>query len=102
MLSHILDSWPIPVCLFDEHNRLNYRNIAMKEKIQQPMLIGASAEDLGFIIENDNFTHRQFNQQWQCQSVSYTFQEKRCHIFSALDISQPLHQQKKYYSTKLN
>ena len=94
VLSHILDSWPIPVCLFDENNRLSYRNIAMKEKIQQPMLIGASAEDLGFTIENDNFTHSQFNQQWQCQSVSYTFQKKRCHIFSALDISQPLHQQK--------
>lgn len=93
VLSHILDSWPIPVCLFDENNQLSYRNIAMKEKIQQPMLIGANAEDLGFVIKNDNLTHSQFNQQWQCQSVSYTFQEKRCHIFSALDISQPLHQQ---------
>ncbi|KGJ91168.1 sensor histidine kinase [Colwellia psychrerythraea] len=93
VLSHILDSWPIPVCLFDENNQLSYRNIAMKEKIQQPMLIGTAAEDLGFILENDNLTHSQFNQQWQCQSVSYLFQQKRCHIFSALDISQPLHQQ---------
>jgi nitrogen fixation/metabolism regulation signal transduction histidine kinase len=93
VLSHILDSWPIPVCLFDENNHLSYRNIAMKEKMQQPMLIGTSAEDLGFVLENDNLSHSQFNQQWQCQSVSYIFQQKRCHIFSALDISQPLHQQ---------
>jgi nitrogen fixation/metabolism regulation signal transduction histidine kinase len=93
VLSHILDSWPIPVCLFDENNQLSYRNIAMKEKIQQPMLIGAAAEDLGFILENDKLTHSQFNQQWQCQSISYLFQQKKCHIFSALDISQPLHQQ---------
>jgi len=93
VLSHILDSWPIPVCLFDENNQLSYRNIAMKEKIQQPMLVGTSAQDLGFVLENDNLSHSQFNQQWQCQSVSYLFQQKRCHIFSALDISQPLHQQ---------
>jgi len=93
VLSHILDSWPIPVCLFDENNQLSYRNIAMKEKIQQPMLVGTSAQDLGFVLENDNLSHSQFNQQWQCQSISYLFQQKRCHIFSALDISQPLHQQ---------
>ncbi|MCP4984630.1 MAG: HAMP domain-containing histidine kinase [Colwellia sp.] len=94
VLSHILDSWPIPVCLFDENNQLTYRNIAMKEKIQQPMLIGSYAADLGFVLENDSLSHSQFNQRWQCQSISYLFQQKRCHIFSALDISQPLHQQK--------
>jgi two-component system nitrogen regulation sensor histidine kinase NtrY len=93
VLSHILDSWPIPVCLFDENNQLSYRNIAMKEKIQQPMLIGAAAKDLGFSMENGKLSHSQFNQQWQCQSISYLFQQKKCHIFSALDISQPLHQQ---------
>ncbi|MCJ8296239.1 MAG: HAMP domain-containing histidine kinase [Colwellia sp.] len=93
VLSHILDSWPIPVCLFDENNQLSYRNIAMKDKIQQPMLIGTSAEDLGFVLENDALSHSQFNQQWQCQSISYLYQQKKCHIFSALDISQPLHQQ---------
>lgn len=93
VLSHILDSWPIPVCLFDENNQLSYRNTAMKEKIQQPMLIGTAAIDLGFVIENGNLSHSQFNQQWQCQSIRYLFQQKKCHIFSALDISQPLHQQ---------
>ena len=93
VLSHILDSWPIPVCLFDENTQLSYRNIAMKEKIQQPMLIGTKAADLGFFMENGNLSHKQFNHQWQCQSISYLFQQKKCHIFSALDISQPLHQQ---------
>jgi len=65
VLSHILDSWPIPVCLFDENNQLSYRNTAMKEKIQQPMLIGTAAIDLGFVIENGNLSHSQFNQQQQ-------------------------------------
>lgn len=93
VLSHILDSWPIPVCLFDENHQLSYRNIAMKEKIQQPMLIGTNAEELGFTLINDTLTHKVFNQQWQCQSISYLYQQKKCHIFSALDISAPLHQQ---------
>jgi nitrogen fixation/metabolism regulation signal transduction histidine kinase len=93
LLSHILDSWPIPVCLFDEKDQLTYRNIAMKENIQQPMIIGTSAQDLGFEIHEDKLTHGQFNQQWQCQSISYQHQGKKCHIFSALDISQTLHQQ---------
>ena len=93
VLSHILDSWPIPVCLFDENLQLSYRNIAMKEKIQQPMLIGTKAEELGFTLKNDALTHNIFNQQWQCQSISYLYQQKKCHIFSALDISAPLHQQ---------
>ncbi len=93
LLSHILDSWPIPVCLFDENDQLTYRNIAMKENIQQPMLIGTLAKDLGFEFTGDNLSHSQFNQQWQCQSISYLYQGKKCHIFSALDISQTLHQQ---------
>jgi len=93
VLSHILDSWPIPVCLFDENHQLSYRNLAMKEKIQQPMLIGTTAEALGFTLTNNALTHNTFNQQWQCQSISYLYQQKQCHIFSALDISAPLHQQ---------
>ncbi|TPH12142.1 sensor histidine kinase [Litorilituus lipolyticus] len=93
LLSHILDSWPIPVCLFDEENKLTYRNTAMKEKIQQPMLMGSLASELGFLLEHDRLSHPQFDHQWQCQSISYLYQNKKCHIFSALDISKPLHQQ---------
>lgn len=93
LLSHILDSWPIPVCLFDENNLLRYRNSAMKEHMQQPMLLGTSATDLGFQLTNDKLSHTHFAHQWQCQSISYLFQGKRCHIFSALNISKPLNQQ---------
>ena len=92
-MSHILDSWPIPVCLFDENHQLSYRNLAMKEKMQQPMLIGAKADELGFTFKDEVLTHNIFNQQWQCQSICYLYQQKQCHIFSALDISAPLHQQ---------
>jgi nitrogen fixation/metabolism regulation signal transduction histidine kinase len=93
LLNHILDSWPIPVCLFDEDHKLSYRNMAMKDIIKQPMLMGTTAGDLGFSLLDGNFKHAQFNQQWQCQSISYSYQAKQCYIFSALNISQQLQQQ---------
>ena len=93
VLSHVLEAWPIPICLFDDNLTLSYRNIAMNEKIQQPMLLGTTAQDLGFELNNDKFSHRQFNHQWQCQSISYLYQGKKSWLFSALDIAQPLHQQ---------
>jgi len=92
LVSRILDSWSIPVCLFDENLRLSYRNLAMNEQLQQPMLVGALYSDLGFELTNDNFIHGQFDNRWQCQSISYLHNDKKCWLFSAFDISQPLHQ----------
>ena len=85
ILSHILDAWPIPVCLFDHQMKLIYRNNAMNEQLKQPMLIGSSASDLGFrelgirekgISEKGSqlsakISHPDFNEKWQCQSISY-------------------------------
>jgi two-component system nitrogen regulation sensor histidine kinase NtrY len=90
LLSHILDAWSVPVCLFDENLQLSYRNTAMNEQIQQPMLLGSFANDLGFNHQDGQLTHPKFDQQWQCQSIQY-FQGNQKHwLFSALNISQLL------------
>jgi len=92
VLSHILDAWSMPVCLFDERHKLCYRNTAMNEQVQQPMLIGTPAKVLGFQFNKDSFQHAQFDQGWQCQSISYSYHNRKHWLFSALDVSQRLQQ----------
>lgn len=87
LLSHILDAWSVPVCLFDENLKLSYRNAAMNEQIQQPMLLGSSARDLGFIHQDGQLSHPNFNQQWQCQSIQYLHGNKNHWLFSAINIA---------------
>ena len=92
LLSNILDSWPIPVCLFDQQLKLTYRNTAMNEQLQQPMLLGSSSENLGFNFLTEHFSHAKFGEKWQCQTIKYFHQDQRHWLFSALDISQLLNQ----------
>ncbi len=92
LLSHILDAWSVPVCLFDANLQLTYRNTAMNEQIQQPMLLGSYATDLGFIQQHAQLTHPKFNQQWQCQSIQYLQDNQDHWLFSAINISQLLNQ----------
>lgn len=90
LLNQVLDSWPVPVCLFDHNFKLTYRNAAMNEQIQQPMLLGSLAKSLGFILKDNNFSHPKFDHKWQCQTISYLQQENKQWLFSALDISKLL------------
>ena len=90
LLSHILDAWSVPVCLFDENLQLRYRNAAMNEQVQQPMLLGSFANDLGFKHQDGQLTHPKFDQQWQCQSIQYFQESQKIWLFSALNISQLL------------
>lgn len=90
LLSNILDAWSVPVCLFDENLQLTYRNTAMNEQIQQPMLVGSFATDLGFTKQDGQLTHPKFNQQWQCQSIQYLQDNQDHWLFSAINISQLL------------
>ncbi len=87
VLSHILDAWSVPVCLFDENLQLTYRNNAMNEHIQQPMLLGSYARDLGFILRGEQLTHPKFDQQWQCQSIQYLHGKLSHRLFSAINIA---------------
>ncbi|MFQ3194469.1 MAG: two-component system nitrogen regulation sensor histidine kinase NtrY [Colwellia sp.] len=90
LLNHILDAWSVPVCLFDENLQLTYRNTAMNEQIQQPMLVGSFASNLGFKHQNGQLTHPKFDQQWQCQSIQYKQENQDHWLFSAINISQLL------------
>jgi signal transduction histidine kinase len=90
LLSNILDAWSVPVCLFDHQLRLTYRNNAMNDLLQQPMLIGTSAKDLGFQWHENNFSHPLYDDKWQCQSIRYAQQDKDNWLFTAIDISQLL------------
>jgi two-component system nitrogen regulation sensor histidine kinase NtrY len=92
LLSHILDAWSVPVCLFDHQLQLTYRNIAMNELLQQPMLIGTYAKDLGFHLDENNFSHPIYDDKWQCQSIRYTQQGKDNWLFTAINISQLLNE----------
>jgi len=90
LLSNILDVWSVPVCLFDPQLQLIYRNNAMNELLQQPMLIGTYAQDLGFHFNENRFSHPLYDEKWQCQTIRYAQQGKNNWLFTAIDISQLL------------
>lgn len=96
MLSQIMDAWSVPVCLFDQELKLTYRNSAMNELLQQPMLVGSTAKDLGFKVKQAVISHIKFDKKWQCQTIAYTQQSQdkneKHWLFSAFDISQQLNQ----------
>ncbi|MBL4941430.1 MAG: HAMP domain-containing histidine kinase [Colwellia sp.] len=91
LLSNILDKWSVPVCLFDHSFKLLYRNQAMNDLLQQPMLLGSYAKDLGFHINDYDFSHPLFDDNWQYQSIRYVQQDKDNWLFTAVDISKLLH-----------
>jgi len=91
LLSNILDKWLVPVCLFDHNLQLIYRNQAINELLQQPMLLGSSAENLGFYMDGHHLAHALFNDEWQCQSIRYVQQGKSNWLYTAVDISKHLH-----------
>jgi len=95
VLSNILDAWPIPVCLFDHHLNLVYRNAAMNQQIQQPMLLNSSAKSLGFTLINNQLKHDKFNDKWQKQTISYSANnnDHKQLLFTAINISPLLNQQ---------
>jgi signal transduction histidine kinase len=90
LLTHILEAWSVPVCMFDHQLQLTYRNNAMNEVLQQPMLIGTHAGDLGFQLDDYNFSHPIYDDKWQCQSIRYAQQGKDNWLFTAINISQLL------------
>ncbi len=91
LLSNILDTWSVPICLFNNSLQLTYRNNTMNKLLQQPMLLGTPAEDLGFHLEDNNFIHPLFGDNWQCQNIRYTQQGKNNWLFTAVDIAKVLH-----------
>jgi signal transduction histidine kinase len=64
----------------------------MNEQIQQPMLLGTHASNLGFKLVSGQFSHDKFDNKWQSQSINYLNQSKKHWLFSAIDISQLLNE----------
>ncbi|MCO4799566.1 MAG: HAMP domain-containing histidine kinase [Colwelliaceae bacterium] len=96
VLSNILDAWPIPVCLFDYQMHLIFRNTAMTQQIQQPMLLNSSAQSLGFSLENEQLIHEKFNNKWQSQTINYNpnnVESDKQWLFTAINISPLLNKQ---------
>lgn len=103
VLSYMLDTWPVPVCLFDDKLTLIYRNQAMNEQLKRPLLIGSSAKELGFTEQNGQLSHVSFspnktssNQTWQTQTIQYsssTHQNESKHwLFTAFNVTALLQQ----------
>lgn len=103
VLSNILDAWPIPVCLFDHNLQLLYRNDAMNQQIEQPMLLNSSAQSLGFSMVNDQLEHKHFNNKWQSQTIGYSFNEQQemQWLFTSINISPLLNQQQSHNQQNL-
>jgi signal transduction histidine kinase len=104
VVSNILDAWPIPVCIFDHHLKLRYRNEAMNQQISQPMLINSSAQSLGFSLVNAQLQHEKFNNKWQSQTISYLLgkkQKEKQWLFTSINISPLLNQQQSHNQQSL-
>lgn len=101
LLSNIVDTWSVPVCLFDHQLQLTYRNNAMNELLQQPMLIGSNAKDLGFYVNENNFHHPIYDDKWQCHTIRYAQQGKNNWLFTAVDISQLLNKNQSFTQNNL-
>lgn len=96
LLSNILDTWPIPVCLFNHKLELIYRNAAMNQQLQQPLLLHSPASSLGFSFIDEQFVHEQFNNKWQCQTIGFTADDEgstKQWLFTAINVSPLLNQQ---------
>lgn len=104
IISNILDAWPIPVCLFDQHLRLLYRNEAMNQQIAQPMLLNSTAESLGFSLNHEQLHHEKFNDKWQSQTINYSLdneQKEKQWLFTSINISPLLNQQQSHNQQNL-
>ena len=83
------DAWPNPVAVFDCNKKLVFRNHAMSLQIEQAMLIGSAAKELGFSYRNSQLSHVQFGQDWQCQTIKLYHQhnEQPLTLFTAINVS---------------
>ncbi|MBE8166799.1 MAG: GHKL domain-containing protein [Shewanella sp.] len=82
----VFKHWPMPVIAFDENKCVTFFNHAFFQKLNFPLLIGCSAQECGFEIENGQFQHSNFNQNWQTQNINIGQQT----LFLAHNISDKL------------
>ncbi len=92
LVSQIMDSWHLPVCLFNDNKTLLYSNNAANVLIQQPVLQGKPGQEMGFCWQQDGICHPAFAAGWQVNTIEYHQQGQSYWLFSALNISDSLNQ----------
>ena len=92
VVGQIVDAWSQPICLFDGRQQLLFSNGAAGSRIQQPLLIGKAAVDLGFGQDNGLFSHPAFAGGWECKTLKFIQDERDYWLFSAVDIADSLNQ----------
>ncbi|WDE00389.1 sensor histidine kinase [Thalassomonas actiniarum] len=92
LVSQIMDSWHLPVCLFNDKKTLLYSNNAANTLIQQPVLQGRPGEEMGFCWQQDGIGHPAFAAGWEVNTIEYHQQGQSYWLFSALNISDSLNQ----------
>jgi len=89
----LLQSWPTPIAVFDEQQKLCFFNHSMHQAVNQPLLTGMSQAETGFKITQNNVCHADFNQQWQLQL--FKLKEQDYTLVSALFIGEQLQKAKR-------
>ncbi|WDE13139.1 sensor histidine kinase [Thalassomonas haliotis] len=92
LVSQMMDSWNLPVCLFNDKKTLLYSNNAANALIQQPVLQGKSGEEMGFCWQQDGINHPAFAGGWEVNTIEYLQQGQSYWLFSAVNISDSLNQ----------
>lgn len=90
LVSQMMDAWNVPICLFGHQQQLLYSNPVANELIQQPMLRGKSAGDLGFDMHQGRLSHGAFQSGWECTTIAYQQDKQSYWLFSAVDIADSL------------
>lgn len=92
LVSQMMESWSLPICLFDQDKRLLYSNGVANDLIKQPVLQGKLAEDIGFNWVNEGITHPAFLHGWEVNTIEYHQQGVTYWLFSAVNITDSLNQ----------
>ena len=80
------------VCVFSADKRLSYANTTAIRLPEISLLLGAKAEDLGFVFTEQGIKHGYFDTAWQIESIEYRLFEQNYWLFFAYDISAQIQQ----------
>ena len=80
------------VCVFSADKRLSYANTTAMGLPELSLLLGAKAEDLGFVLTEQGVKHGYFDAGWQIESIEYRLFEQNYWLFFAYDISAQIQQ----------
>lgn len=68
----LLGSWPIPILVFDQQQRLRFFNVSMQQQLSTPLITGMPLQQAGFELAEQAISHPLFDQQWQLPRLKLT------------------------------